>query len=124
MDENKVDMAILLQGSYYGFQNEYVTEIVKKYPNRFRGAGVFDPFCRYADKIFERLRNELKFRIWKIESSSVNGLLGYHRSYRIDQVFAPYLSVIASDGGTVAFDIGDLEMDSYQIEAMRSIAQS
>ena len=35
MDEEDVEKAILLQGSLYGFQNEYAMETAEKYPDRF-----------------------------------------------------------------------------------------
>ena len=50
LKENGVEKAVILQGSYYGFANEYVAEAVKTYPEMFIGAGTFDPMTRYAEK--------------------------------------------------------------------------
>lgn len=36
--------SVLLQGNFYGFQNYYTWEAVKKYPNRFIGAASYDPY--------------------------------------------------------------------------------
>ena len=39
MDKNGVEKAVLLQGNFYGYQNYYTHLAVKKYPDRFAGAG-------------------------------------------------------------------------------------
>ncbi len=44
MDKNGVEKAVLLQGNFYGYQNYYTHLAVKKYPDRFAGAGAYDPF--------------------------------------------------------------------------------
>ena len=41
MDENGVEKAVLLQGNYFGFQNLYSMEAVKKYPDRFCATTLF-----------------------------------------------------------------------------------
>ena len=51
LDKNGVEKAVLLQGSFYGFHNEYVAEAMHKYPEKFLGAGTFDPFAHYADTL-------------------------------------------------------------------------
>ena len=51
MDEEDVEKAILLQGSLYGFQNEYAMETAEKYPDRFKAAVTLDAFCKEADSI-------------------------------------------------------------------------
>ena len=71
--EKGVEKAVLLQGSFYGFHNEYVAEAMKTYPDLFLGAGTFDPFAKYADQIYERLTYELGFRVLKFETSTGGG---------------------------------------------------
>ena len=39
MDENGIEKGVLLQGSFYGFGNEYTGETAQKYPDRFIAAG-------------------------------------------------------------------------------------
>ena len=51
MDENGVEKSVLLQGNFYGFQNYYTWEAVKKYPNRFIGAASYDPYSFDRDGI-------------------------------------------------------------------------
>ena len=50
MDENNVERTVLLQGNYFGFQNLYSMEAAKKYPNRFKAAASYDPFCRKKNR--------------------------------------------------------------------------
>ena len=40
MDQNQVEKAVLLQGNYYGFQNLYTHEAVKRYPDRVCWCGI------------------------------------------------------------------------------------
>ena len=46
LKENGVEKAVLLQGSFYGFANEYVAEAIKAHPDFFVGAGTLDVYKR------------------------------------------------------------------------------
>ena len=46
MDENGVEKAVLLQGQFFGFQNEYTAEAVKKVSAQVCGGGVVRPVLR------------------------------------------------------------------------------
>ena len=35
MDKNEVERAVLMQGSLYGFQNQYHAQLMQTYPDRF-----------------------------------------------------------------------------------------
>lgn len=123
MDENQIERAVLLQGSYYGFQNEYTAEVVSQYPDRFVGAATFDPFCKRAEELYQRLFGELGFRILKFETSTGGGLMGYHKDYPLDIGLEPWIGKTASAGHTLVLDIGSPGMSSFQPEAVRNIAQ-
>jgi predicted TIM-barrel fold metal-dependent hydrolase len=53
MDLCGVDRAILTQGPYYGFQNDYVAKAVYRWPKRFWGLAMYNPFLgrRTADDL-------------------------------------------------------------------------
>ena len=70
MDGNGVEKAVLLQGNYFGFQNLYSMEAVKKYPDRFRAAASYD-LCRGREQIRKHLFEDLGFPIVKFEVSTV-----------------------------------------------------
>src|SRR5699024_592412 len=78
MDKNDVEKAVLLQGQFFGFQNEYTAEAVNKYPHRLVGAGSYDPFCAKAETVKHRLFKELGFRAVKFEVGNGSGLMAYH----------------------------------------------
>ena len=84
MDGNGVEKAVLLQGQFFGFQNEYTAEAVKKYPNRLIGAGSYDPFCAKAEDVKRRLFHELGFKAVKFEVSNGSGLMAYHLPIDLD----------------------------------------
>lgn len=123
LKENDVEKAVLLQGSFYGFQNEYTYEVARKYPDFFLAAGTLDPFCKEADKILHRLLHEFQFPIIKFETSSGGGLMGYHKGYSIDQEFSNVFDKIAKEKRTLVLDIGSPSMESFQPEAIARIAK-
>jgi predicted TIM-barrel fold metal-dependent hydrolase len=43
MDRYAIDYAVLVQVIYYGWDNAYVADCVKRYPQRFRAQGLIDP---------------------------------------------------------------------------------
>ncbi len=43
MDDCGVDAAVLVQPSYYGYDNRYLQEALGRYPERLRGVGLADP---------------------------------------------------------------------------------
>lgn len=38
-----IDKAILMANPYYGYHNDYFSESIKKYPNKFKGVALVDP---------------------------------------------------------------------------------
>jgi predicted TIM-barrel fold metal-dependent hydrolase len=124
MDDAGVNKAVLLQGSYYGFDNEYVHEAQRKYPERLIGMGTFDPYCLDWQTIMHRLIDELHFRGFKFEISSANGLMGYHPDFRIDgERMQPIYRYCAERGLTISLDLGTFEEDSFQVAGVARMAQ-
>lgn len=123
MNENNVKKAVLLQGSMYGFQNEYTYEMCKKYPERFAGAFTIDPFAKNKIELLNHFIDDLGCKIMKFEISSGGGLMGYHNKFLIDGNEMEDIWRKASEvNTTVALDIGDYTMESYQPEAIRRVA--
>ncbi|MCE5188366.1 MAG: amidohydrolase [Eubacteriales bacterium] len=118
MDEMEIERAVLLQGSAYGFQNEYISESVQRYPDRFTGAATIDPCIRLFDRVFDRLTKELNFNIFKMEISEFGGFMGYHNPNTfLDE---PNLQKICAHlnrtNGTLALDIGQPGTVSHRVE--------
>ena len=122
LKEKGVEKAVLLQGSFYGFHNEYVAEAVQEYPELFLGAGTFDPFARYADEIYERLTQELGFKVIKFETSTGGGLMSYHDTYDLFEVFDPIVAKMEKNNQVLVLDIGSPGMTSFQPEAVAKLA--
>ncbi|WP_413627989.1 amidohydrolase family protein [Fructilactobacillus vespulae] len=128
MDNNKIDKAVLLQGSLNGYQNYYSYQAIKKYPERFIGAFSVDPFTKSYMEITKRHVEKLGFRALKFEISEGGGMHGYHQTtpFRLDtdariaKIFH-YLSDFP--GFTVTVDYGDFSQMSYQPEAITNLAQ-
>lgn len=107
MDGNGVQKAVLLQGQFFGFQNEYTYEAIKKYPDRFTGAASYDPYCNKVEDIKKHLFDELGFKAVKFEMSNGSGLMGYHRPIDLDgEIMNNEYKYAAEKGLTVVIDIG------------------
>ena len=112
---------MLLQGNWLGFQNEYTYEAVKKYPNRFVGAGTYDPFCVKADEIRKHLFDELGFKIVKFELSNGSGLMANHPPVYLDGAVMNECYAHAREKGlTVTLDIGRPNNPCWQVDAVAS----
>lgn len=122
--DHGVEKAVLLQGSFYGFQNDFTREAAQKYPELFLPSGTFDPFCVRAEELLEQLLGQYDMKIIKFEASSGGGLMGYHKAFPLDgDVFARIFERIAGSGATLVLDIGSPGMESFQPEAVAAIAR-
>ena len=124
LERNGVDRAVLLQGSFYGFQNDYSWEAAQKRPELFVPAATVDPFCKSADKLLDRFLNERKIRVVKFEVSSGGGLMGYHNDFALDgQEFADLFAAVDAAGAILVLDIGSPGMASFQPGAVAAVAK-
>ena len=125
MDENGVEKAVLLQGQFFGFQNEYTAEAVKKYPHRFAGAGSYDPFCAKAEEVKRRLFKELGFKAVKFEMSNGSGLMAYHPPIDLDgEIMNECYRHAADNGLTIVMDIGRPRNCCWQTDALAAAAKN
>ena len=115
MDENGVEKSVLLQGNFYGFQNYYTWEAVKKYPNRFIGAASYDPYSFDRDGIRRFLFEELGFKIEKFEVSTGSGVMATHPDFLIDgELMEEAFSYGERMGHVMVIDIGKCGSKSWQ----------
>lgn len=120
MDENQVEKAVLLQGNYYGFQNLYTYDAVRRYPDRFAGAASYDPFSRKKDQICRHLFEELGFGIVKFEVSTGSGLMSNHHTLPLDgEIMEEAYSYADEKGLVFVIDIGKCQSESWQVEALQ-----
>lgn len=122
MDAHTIEKAVLLQGGFLGFANQYLKEVVQKYPTRFAAAATFDPYCRNAQKILDNLLKS--FSIFKFEMSTGCGIMGNHPDFALDNSLMTSLyEQIAENKGVLVFDLGSPGDGSHQPNAIRNIAK-
>ena len=120
-----VERAVLLQGSFYGFQNEYSLEVARQYPDMFVPACTADLFARESMEVLERFVCREGVRIVKFEVSDGGGMTGYHEPFRLDGPrMARQVQLASENRCTLVLDIGGPGMDSFQPEAIAEIAKS
>ena len=120
MDENGVDKAVLLQGNWLGFHNEYTYEAIKKYPTRFTGAATYDPFCGKVEEIRRHLFDELDLKAVKFELSDGSGLMANREFYLDGKVMNDCFEHARKNGLTVILDIGRPHNPCWQVDALSS----
>lgn len=121
MDENDVEKAVLLQGNWLGFHNQYTYEAVIKYPERFVGAATYDPFCVNVEAVKKRLFDDLGFKIVKFELSTGSGLMANRPPVYLDGTVMNGCYAHAREKGlTVVMDIGRPNCPCWQVDALAS----
>jgi hypothetical protein len=122
MDWIGVDKAVLLQGPFYGEANKYIWRAVKKWPDRFIGAGYIDPCLRNARERFRKVIDELGFRIIKFELSEPTGLVGLHPDLKIDGKQMEWIWEKSEKKNIViTLDLGAIGSKSYQTKPLSNI---
>lgn len=123
LDANGIEKAVLLQGGFYGFQNEYSLEAQRAHPGRLLAAGTLDPFCRSRDELVSRLLERERVGAMKFELSVGAGLMSYREAFRIDgPAFAPVVERVAAAGATLVLDVGSPGTESFQPDAIAALA--
>ncbi len=118
MDENGVEKAVLLQGNFLGFCNQYTYEAMQKYPEKFVGAATYDPFCVKAEDIRRHLFDELGFKAVKFELSNGSGLMA-NRDFDLNGEMMNACYAHASRKNlTVVLDIGRPRNVCWQIDGI------
>ncbi len=120
MDQHGIKKAVLLQGNYFGFQNLYTWEAMKKYPDRFTGAATYDPFSVQADAIKKHLFEDLGFRILKFEVSNGSGLMCNHPTVDLNgDVMHQVYRHAAEHNLIFVIDIGRPGNNCWQVDALK-----
>lgn len=120
MDRNNVEKAVLLQGNFYGFQNQYSWDAMQKYPDRLTGAAMYDPYASGKERVRHYLFEELHFDKVKFECSIGSGLMSLHSGLKMnDEIMDDAIRYAAERGHVIVLDIGKCGSPSWQIEAVR-----
>lgn len=124
IDSHDVERAVLLQGGLLGFNNYYLHKAMTEYPDRFIAAAAVDPFTRELDSILDNLLENLRFRLFKFESSTGCGLMGIHDTFQLDSPrMLRIYDRIAEKNGILIFDLGSPGDESHQVDAICRIAE-
>jgi hypothetical protein len=124
MDEHGISKAVMMQGSFYGYCNDYTAEAQQRFPDRLYGMGTFDPYAYEVPSIMERLVGEYHFRGFKFEISRSFGLMGYHPDFHLDgDLMAPIWELAQEHGLVVSLDLGTFGEPSFQLDSLIRVAR-
>jgi len=118
MDVEKIDRAMLLQGSFWGDQNAAAEAALKKYPDRFAAALYIEPWQNDAGEIIEK--NAGLFSAVKLECSVSTGFSGIVPDFDLKDYMDLY-KVMENNKMTLVLDLGTAGTKSYQTDEVREI---
>lgn len=124
MDWVGVDKTVLLQGAFYGENNDYVLNSVSRYPERLIGAAYWDPWLEDSRKTFDSVVAGTGFHMLKLEMSETTGFSGIHPGASLTDARLSWLwGELISLGLVLVLDLGAVGAGSYQTDVVRGIAE-
>jgi predicted TIM-barrel fold metal-dependent hydrolase len=124
MDWTGIDKAVLMQGPFYGDQNTFLHQAVRKWPDRFTAAALVDPFDAQARDTFRRLIENQGFRILAFDLSETTGLVGLHPDLRMgSEELAWYWEQAERMGLTLAVNLGRIGTLGYQTAELQDLVE-
>ena len=122
MEWAKVDTAVLLQGPIDGDANEYAASAVRRWSDRFIGAGFLDPCAAQAGDRFRHITEELGLRILKFEFTESLGFPGPYPDFSLDSAMMEWMWAEAEEQGIlVTLDLCPMDSKSYQTEVVGNV---
>ncbi len=121
LDREKIDKAVLLQGCFYGDQNDLVIKAVKSYPERLAGAMYLEPFSESAYGYFDK--NAEFFKAVKLECSVATGFSGWNKEFDIADYIPLYKKMEQLDM-VLVLDLGTTGTESYQTIGVKKIVDA
>ena len=117
-----VDQAVLLQAQNYGYHNDYIAEVIRKYPGKFTGCTIFDPYARKAMDILRYCTEVYRFKIVKFELSENWGLTGIHPDLRLDlPLMEPFFEYAQKKELIIVIDTGERGTAAWQVEPIVNV---
>ncbi len=124
LDSHHVSKAVLMQGSYYGFCNDYTREAVEKFPDRLSAMGTFDPYIYESEEVLEKILSWNGFKGFKFEMSRGFGFMGYHPDFELDSEKMDKVWIAAdSKRLVISLDMGTFGEPSMQTDQLKNIAE-
>lgn len=114
-----IDKAVLMQAPVYGVHNEYISDVLVKYKDKFVGFGLLDPRDEKAPDRASYLIKNLGFRGIKFEIPDIP-------IYLDDERLFPVWEKIQAEDGIMALDLGwDTDNNPYcfQVKQLGKLLQ-
>lgn len=118
MDIEGIDKAILMQGCFYGNQNELAKQAVKSYPHRLAAAMYLEPFAEDAMERFEQ--NAERFKAVKLECSEATGFTSWGMDLDIAE-YIPLYREMSKRNMVLVLDLGRPGTKGYMTGSVKKI---
>jgi predicted TIM-barrel fold metal-dependent hydrolase len=123
LDAADVELAVLLQGPFWGECNAYAADAVRCFPGRFVAQAYLDPWEEDWRARLETILATPEFRGIKIEFSMPTGLGGVHPGARLDDPdLEAAWALLERENRVLTLDLGSPGTASYQTDAVHKIA--
>lgn len=122
MDLVNVRKAVLLQGNFYGFHNEYVSSLMNLWPDRLLGCALVDPVLQNSVEIMRYAIEGLGLKGLKLELSESYGLLGLHPDLKLnDPKLGEFWRCFARYELPLVLDLGPVGEKGYQLDELEEV---
>jgi predicted TIM-barrel fold metal-dependent hydrolase len=118
MEYEKIDKAVLLQGCFWGNQNQFIKQALLDYPDKLAGAMHIEPWRENSRKYFED--NIDYFNALKLEISVSTGFSGWINDFKLTDYMWLY-EELTKRHKTLVLDLGVAGSSSYQTEGVKRI---
>ena len=118
MEYEKIDKAVLLQGCFWGNQNQFIKQALIDYPDKLAGAMYIEPWRENAIEYFEE--NIECFNALKLEISVPTGFSGWRTNFKLTDYMWLY-EELAKRKKTLVLDLGVAGYSAYQTKAVEQI---
>ena len=117
MEYEMIDKAVLMQGCFWGNQNQLVRQALIDYPDKLAGAMYIEPWRENARKYFDE--NIECFNALKLEISVSTGFSGW-TDFKLTDYMWLYAE-LEKRNKILVLDLGIAGSSSYQTEAVKQI---
>ena len=117
-----VDRAVLMQGPLYGDMNDYYTEVLRRWPDRFLGVALVDPMDEQGPALLDQLIHERGFKAVKLEMTDLLGLCSRYADFKLSESRFTWLwETINRARLSITLDMGRTTDRSYQTNELRDL---
>ena len=121
-----VDKAVLLTQNMYGYTNDYLSDCVRTYPDKFVALGSLDPLAVDSKHTLEYLISNKGLSGLKLDLHTQIGMLALRPDFKLNNPYLmPLWELLAERSMTLALDLGgSYGTPGHQLAEIRAVLEA